>query len=81
MKYPEFKALNMFRQAEYLAGHGRLLAERREDSFRLRLFAVADFYAEQWCEYDNEHLLFIHLFRHPAGLRDYLPAIRLPRDL
>ncbi|WP_165768347.1 hypothetical protein [Hymenobacter amundsenii] len=80
MKYADFKLLNMYRQTEHLHQHGRLLAERREDSFRLQLFAVGDFYAEEWRESGNEHLLFIHLFRHPAGLHDYLDSIRLPRD-
>ena len=81
MKYAEFKELHMYRQTEHLRQHGRLLAERREDSFRLRLFAVGDFYAEEWCEYASEHILFIHLFQHPGGLRDYLDAIRLPKGL
>lgn len=81
MKYTEFKQLHLYRQAEYLLRHGHLLAERRQDSFRLRLFALGDFYAEEWCPYDEDTLLFIHLFQHPAGLHEYLDAIRLPREL
>ncbi|MCA8829289.1 hypothetical protein [Hymenobacter pini] len=81
MKYTEFKQLHMYRQAEYLQRHGHLLAERQQDSFRLRLFAAGDFYAEEWRERDAEHVLFIHLFQHPAGLHDYLAAIRLPEEL
>lgn len=81
MKYAEFKQLHMYRQRDYLRGHGHLLAERRQDSFRLRLFAVADFFAEEWCGWGEEQVLFIHLFQHPAGLYDYLDAIRLPEEL
>lgn len=81
MKYTEFKQLHMHRQAEHLRRHGHLLAERRQDSFRLRLFATADFYAEEWCPWGEEHILFIHLFQHPAGLHDYLEGIRLPEEL
>ena len=81
MKYTEFKQLHMYRQAEHLLRHGHLLAERRQDSFRLRLFALGDFYAEEWCSWGEDTILFIHLFQHPAGLRDYLDAIRLPEEL
>jgi hypothetical protein len=81
MKLDAFKALHLYRQAEYLRDHGHFLAERRQDSFRLRLFALGDFYAEQWQVWGEERVLFIHLFQHPAGLRDYLEHIRLPEHL
>lgn len=81
MKYTEFKQLHMYRQAEHLLRHGHLLAERRQDSFRLRLFALGDFYAEEWCEWEETRILFIHLFQHPAGLHEYLETIRLPKEL
>ncbi|MDU0372494.1 hypothetical protein ACFPAF_18990 [Hymenobacter endophyticus] len=81
MKYAEFKQLHMHRQARHLHQHGHLLAERRQDSFRLRLFALGDFYAEEWREWEQESILFIHLFQHPDGLHEYLSAIRLPEKL
>ncbi|UYZ63518.1 hypothetical protein [Hymenobacter weizhouensis] len=81
MKYAEFKQLHMYRQAEHLRRQGHLLAERRQDSFRLRLFALGDFYAEEWCQWGEDQILFIHLFQHPGGLHDYLDAIRLPEEL
>lgn len=73
-----FKKLPMGQQAACLATHGNFLAERAEDSFRLQLYALGDFYAEVWRVRDEEHILFIHLFQHPAGLSEYLARIRLP---
>ena len=73
-----FKKLPMGQQAHCLACHGDFLAERREDSFGLQLFALGDFYAEVWRVQDEEPILFIHLFQQPAGLSEYLKKIRLP---
>ena len=81
MTIAAFKALHQRRQLAHLARHGRPLAERREDSFALRLYAVDDFYAETWRSYDADDVLFIHVFRKPAGLRDYLTEVRLPAGL
>ena len=76
-----FKKLPMGQQADYLRRHGHFLAERREDSFRLCLYALGDFYAEEWRVHDEDHILFIHLFQHSGGLGEYLAKIRLPREL
>jgi hypothetical protein len=73
-----FKKLPMGQQADLLRRHGHFLAERREDSFRLRLYALGDFYAEEWRVHDEDHILFIHLFQHSGGLNEYLAKIRLP---
>ncbi|MCC2546776.1 hypothetical protein LJY25_10005 [Hymenobacter sp. BT175] len=73
-----FKQLPMGQQARCLHQTGHLLAERGQDSFRLTLYALSDFYAEVWRVRDEEHILFIHLFQHPAGLAGYLDRIRLP---
>ena len=73
-----FKKLPMGQQADCLACHGDFLAERREDSFCLHLYALGDFYAEIWRVLDEEKILFIHLFQQPAGLAEYLVAIQLP---
>lgn len=81
MNLHDFKTLPMGQQADCLRRHGHFLAERREDSFRLRLYALGDFYAEEWRVHDEEHLLFIHLFQHSGGLREYLAKIRLPKEL
>lgn len=81
MNLPVFKKLPMGQQAAQLRQHGHFLAERREDSFRLRLYALGDFYAEEWRVHDENHILFIHLFQHSGGLSDYLAEIRLPREL
>ncbi|AII53167.1 hypothetical protein [Hymenobacter sp. APR13] len=76
-----FKKLPMGQQADLLRQHGHFLAERREDSFVLRLLALGDFYAEEWRVQGEDHLLFIHLFQHPGGLSEYLRHIRLPQPL
>lgn len=76
-----FKKLPMGQQADCLRRYGHFLAERREDSFMLRLYALGDFYAEEWRVLDEDHLLFIHLFQHPGGLNEYLHRIRLPEQL
>ena len=81
MTLAAFKALHQRRQTEYLARHGHRLAERREDSFDLTLFAVADFYAETWRSRGEEAVLFVHVFQKPAGLSDYLRLVRLPHDI
>ena len=73
-----FKALHQRCQAEHLARHGRPLAERTEDSFRLSLYAVGTFYAEVWRSLGEEAILFIHVFERPSGLSDYLALVRLP---
>jgi len=73
-----FKKLPMGQQAACLASRGNFLAERAEDSFRLHLYALGDFYAEVWRVRDEDHILFIHLFQQPAGLNEYLAKIRLP---
>jgi hypothetical protein len=73
-----FKKLPMGEQADLLRQQGHFLIERREDSFRLRLYALGDFYAEEWRVHDEDHILFIHLFQHSGGLREYLATIRLP---
>lgn len=78
MNLTAFKQLPMGQQARYLQQHGHFLAERTEDSFRLCLYALGDFYAEEWRVRDEERVLFIHLFQHPAGLVEYLAKIRLP---
>ena len=78
MTIADFKALHQRRQAEHLARHGHCLAERREDSFELTLYAVADFYAETWRSRGEESVLFIHVFQKPSGLNDYLELVRLP---
>ena len=68
----------MGQQAQLLRQQGHFLAERAEDSCRLRLYALGDFYAEEWRLYDEERILFIHLFQHSAGLTEYLEKIKLP---
>ena len=73
-----FKKLPMGQQAHCLALHGDFLAERREDSFGLRLYALGDFYAEVWRVAGEDQILFIHLFQQPAGLAEYLEKIQLP---
>jgi len=73
-----FKTLHQRRQAEHLARHGHALAERTEDSFRLSLYAVGNFYAEVWRSVGEEAILFIHVFEQPSGLSDYLALVRLP---
>lgn len=73
-----FKKLPMGQQADLLRRHGHFLAERQEDSFCLRLYALGDFYAEEWRVHDEDHILFIHLFQHSGGLSEYLAKIRLP---
>jgi hypothetical protein len=78
MNLVDFKQLPMGQQAKLLRQHGHFLAERAEDSCRLRLYALGDFYAEEWRLYDEERILFIHLFQHPTGLTAYLEKIRLP---
>lgn len=77
MTFSDFKNLHQRRQTEYLAQHGRLLAERPEDSFRLTLYAVGSFYAEVWRSVADEAILFIHVFERPSGLSDYLPLISI----
>ena len=77
MTFSAFKALHQRRQAEYLARHGRPLAERSEDSFRLSLYAVETFYAEVWRSAGEEAILFIHVFERPSGLTDYLALISI----
>jgi hypothetical protein len=75
---PAFKNLHQRRQLEQLACHGRALAERTEDSFRLSLYALGTFYAEIWRSLgDDEHVLFVHAFDSPKGLTDYLEHISL----
>jgi hypothetical protein len=76
-----FKALHQRRQAEHLAQHGHALAERTEDSFRLSLYAVENFYAEVWRSVGEDAILFIHVFEQPSGLSDYLALVRLPAGL
>ncbi|QDA61284.1 hypothetical protein [Hymenobacter jejuensis] len=78
MRLTVFKKLNMRQQASCLCQQGHFLAERKQDSFRLQLYALGDFYAEIWRVHDDEHILFIHLFQHPAGLVPYLEKITLP---
>ena len=80
MTIADFKALHQRRQAEHLARHGARLAERQEDSFDLTLYAVEGFYAEIWRSRGEEPILFIHVFRKPAGLGDYLKLVRLPES-
>ncbi|GGF24876.1 hypothetical protein [Hymenobacter cavernae] len=81
MNLVDFKQLPMGQQARLLSQRGHFLAERAEDSCRLRLYALGDFYAEEWRLCDEERILFIHLFQHPAGLTAYLEKIRLPEEL
>lgn len=81
MTIAAFKALHQRHQAEHLARHGTRLAERREDSFELTLYAVAGFYAEIWRSRGEEAILFIHVFQKPAGLGDYLRLMQLPANL
>jgi hypothetical protein len=80
MTIAAFKNLHQRQQAEHLAQHGHALAERSEDSFELRLFAVETYYAEVWRSRGDEAILFIHVFDRPSGLSDYLPLISL-RDM
>ncbi|MVN77119.1 hypothetical protein GO988_12355 [Hymenobacter sp. HMF4947] len=80
MTFSAFKDLHQRRQAEHLAHHGRPLAERTEDSFRLSLYAVENFYAEVWRSIGEEAILFIHVFERPSGLADYLALVRLPAE-
>lgn len=80
MTFADFKNLHQRRQTEHLAHHGHLLAERREDSCELSLYAVADFYAEVWRLRDEADILFIHVFQKPSGLSDYLERVRLPTE-
>ena len=77
MTFAAFKSLHQRRQAEHLAHHGRPLAERTEDSFRLSLFAVNTFWVEVWRSVGDESILFIHVFDRPRGLSDYLEHISL----
>ena len=77
MTFAAFKDLHQRRQAEHLAQHGRPLAERTEDSFRLSLYAVGTFYAEVWRSVGDEAILFIHVFERPSGLADYLALISI----
>ena len=72
-----FKSLHQRYQVEHLARHGTRLAERREDSFDLTLYAVAGFYAETWRSRGEADILFIHVFQKPAGLGDYLALARV----
>ena len=73
-----FKNLHQRRQLEQLHAHGRPLAERTEDSFRLSLFALGSYYAEVWRSVgDDHHVLFVHAFDSPKGLTDYLEHISL----
>jgi hypothetical protein len=76
-----FKNLHQRRQAEHLAQHGHALAERTEDSFRLSLYALENFYAEIWRSVGDEAILFIHVFEQSSGLSDYLALVRLPNYL
>lgn len=78
MQLTAFKQLPMGRQAALLRQGGHFLAERRQDSFCLQLYALGDFYAEVWRVQGENHILFIHLFQHPAGLAAYLEKIQLP---
>lgn len=77
MTIAAFKNLHQRQQAEYLTRHGHPLAERTEDSFELRLFAVETYYAEVWRSRGDEAILFIHVFDRPSGLSDYLPLISI----
>ena len=77
MNCATFKTLHQRRQAEHLARHGHALAERTEDSFRLSLYAVGNFYAEVWRSVGEEAILFIHVFEQSSGLSDYLAQIKL----
>lgn len=77
MTFAAFKNLHQRLQAEHLARHGHALAERTEDSFELRLFAIETYYAEVWRSRGEEDILFIHVFEKPTGLSDYLPLISL----
>ena len=79
MNCTTLKTLHQRRQAEHLAQHGHALAERTEDSFRLSLYAVENFYAEVWCSVGEDAILFIHVFEQPSGLSDYLALVRLPQ--
>ena len=81
MTFVDFKALHQRRQLAHLARYGQPLAERREDSFALTLYAVGDFYAETWQARDEADVLFVHVFQKPAGLGDYLKLVRLPAGL
>ena len=81
MTFTDFKNLHQHRQIEHLTRRGQLLAQRREDSFELALYAVADFYAETWRSQGEEAVLFVHVFQKPAGLSDYLKLVRLPAGL
>ncbi|GAA4364846.1 hypothetical protein GCM10023185_34680 [Hymenobacter saemangeumensis] len=81
MNFAAFKDLHQRRQAEHLARHGHRLAERREDSCELTLYAVGDFYAEVWRSCGEDAILFIHVFQKPAGLGDYLKLVKLPEEL
>jgi hypothetical protein len=81
MNCTTFKTLHQRRQAEHLAQHGHALAERTEDSFRLSLYAVENFYAEVWRSVGDEAILFIHVFEQSSGLSDYLALVRLPNYL
>ena len=78
MNFIAFKALHQRRQLAYLAHYGQPLAQRREDSFALTLYAVGGFYAETWQPADADDVLFVHVFQKPAGLSDYLKLVRLP---
>jgi hypothetical protein len=81
MNFTVFKALHQRCQAEHLARHGHCLAERRDDSCELTLYAVEDFYAEVWRSCGEEAILFIHVFQKPAGLSEYLKLVQLPEPL
>jgi len=43
-------------------------------------FGSFNFYAEEWRVYDEDHILFIHLFQHSGGLNEYLRKIQLPEQ-
>lgn len=77
MTITAFKNLHQRQQAAYLAQHGHPLAERTEDSFELRLFAVETYYAEVWRSRGDEAILFIHVFEKASGLSEYLPLISI----
>jgi len=76
-----FKNLHQRHQLAHLAQHGRPLAERTEDSFRLSLYALGSYYAEVWRSLGDDHILFVHAFDHPRGLTDYLAQISLNYEL
>ena len=80
MHFTAFKDLPQRQQTAYLAQHGHLLAEQRQDSFDLRLFACHDYFAEVWRVRDEEPILFIHIFQNLEYLNPYLEKIILPQN-